>query len=131
MNLIFNTDANAIVNNKINNDPRFNNQVITLTKVHNNSTSIKTVNSTIKYNKSSSYSHNKSHKILNKQNKENKIAITLIKYDKNSEKDNQRKKYENLYNNLSKSNKKKKKNIKEIINKKNIKNSPRNKTIKS
>ena len=122
MNLILNTDANAIVNNKINNDPRFNNQVITLTKVHNNSTSIKTVNSTIKYNKSSSYSHNKSHKILNKQNKENKIAITLIKYDKNSEKDNQRKKYENLYNNLSKSNKKKKKNIKEIINKKNIKN---------
>ena len=32
MNLILNTDANAIVNNKINNDPLFNNQIITLTK---------------------------------------------------------------------------------------------------
>ena len=32
MNLILNTDANAIVNNKIKNDPMFLNQIITLTK---------------------------------------------------------------------------------------------------
>ena len=47
MNLILNTDANVIVNNKINNDPLFLNQIITSIKNNNNSNNINTVNSTI------------------------------------------------------------------------------------
>ena len=52
MNLILNTDANDIVNNKINNDPLFLNQIITSIKNNNNSNNVNTVNSTINYIKS-------------------------------------------------------------------------------
>ena len=106
MNLILNTDANVIVNNKINNDPLFNNKIITLTKYNNNYTNnINTVNSTINYIKSASNSKNKNHKNLSMPKKENQtIQWNIIKENKNSDKYKQRKKYEMIYNNLSNSN---------------------------
>ena len=106
MNLILNTDANVIVNNKINNDPLFNNKIITLTKYNNNYTNnINTVSSTINYIKSASNSKNKNHKNLSMPKKENQtIQWNIIKENKNSDKYKQRKKYEMIYNNLSNSN---------------------------
>ena len=106
MNLILNTDANVIVNNKINNDPLFNNKIITLTKYNNNYTNnINTVNTTINYIKSASNSKNKNHKNLSMPKKENQtIQWNIIKENKNSDKYKQRKKYEMIYNNLSNSN---------------------------
>ena len=123
MNLILNTDANAIVNNKIKNDPLFLNQIITFTQknnknsITNNSNNINTVNSTIKtinYIKSASNSKNKNRKIINSQKKENKkenkISWKIFKNNKSSEKHRQRKIYEIIYNNLSHSNEKNNKN---------------------
>ena len=106
MNLILNTDANVIVNNKINNDPLFNNKIITLTKYNNNYTNnINTVNTTINYIKSASNSKNKNHKNLSMPKKENQtIQWNIIKENKNLDKYKQRKKYEMIYNNLSNSN---------------------------
>ena len=88
MNLILNTDANVIVNNKINNDPLFNNKIITLTKYNNNYTNnINTVNSTINYIKSASNSKNKNHKNFSMPKKENQtIQWNIIKENKNSDK---------------------------------------------
>ena len=112
MNLILNTDANVIVNNKINNDPLFNNKIITLTKYNNDYTNnINPVNSTINYIKSASNSKNKNYKNLSIPKKENQtIQWKLIKDNKNSDKYKQRKKYEMIYNNLSHSNDKHAKN---------------------
>ena len=137
MNLILNTDANAIVNNKIKNDPMFLNQIITLTKSNNNtnnSNNTNTVNSTIKtinYIKSASNSKNKNRKKINSQKKENKIPWKIFKNNKSSEKHRQRKIYEIIYNNLSHSNDKNRKNkiefnknnISKSINSNNITNS--------
>ena len=112
MNLILNTDANVIVNNKINNDPLFNNKIITLTKYNNDySNNINIVNSTINYIKSASNSKNKNYKNLSMPKKDNQtIQWKLIKDNKNSDKYKQRKKYEMIYNNLSHSNDKRTKN---------------------
>ena len=114
MNLILNTDANVIVNNKINNDPLFLNQIITSIKNNNNSNNINTVNSTINYIKSASNSKSKNRKILSSQKKENKKENNMIwkifKDNKSLEKNQQKKKYEMIYNNLTHSNEKDKKN---------------------
>ena len=123
MNLILNTDANVIVNNKINNDPLFNNRIITLTKYNNNySNNISTVRSTINYIKSASNSKNKNYKNLNILKKENQtIQWKLIKDNNNSDKYKQRKKYEIIYNNLSHSNEKRIKNENEMNKNNNLK----------
>ena len=123
MNLILNTDANVIVNNKINNDPLFNNRIITLTKYNNNySNNINTVRSTINYTKSASISKNKNYKNLNMLKKENQtIQWKLIKDNNNSDKYKQRKKYEMIYNNLSHSNEKRIKNENEMNKNNNLK----------
>ena len=101
MNLILNTDANVIVNKKINNDPLFYNQIISLTKNTNNSNITNTVNSTINYAKSASNSKNKDHKNLSSKKKYNKMPWRIFKDNKSMEKNKQKKKYELIYNNLS------------------------------
>ena len=121
MNLILNTDANAIVNNKINNDPLFNNQIITLTKYNNVINNINTVNSTINYIKTNSNSKKKNSKNLSVPKKDNKISWKIVKDNKNSEKNNQRRKYEMIYSNLSHSNDKNIKNDIELNKNSNLK----------
>ena len=106
MNLILNTDANVIVNNKINNDPLFNKQIISLTKSSNKSNNTKTINSTINYIKSASNSKNKDRKNLCIKTKENIMTYRIFKDNKSMEKDKQKKKYEMIYNNLIHSNEK-------------------------
>ena len=111
MNLILNTDANVIVNNKINKDPLFNNnRLITLTKFNNNSNNINTINSTNNYIKTTSNSKNKEIKNINNQKETKKIPWKVIKENKNSDKYRQRKKYEMIYDNLSLNNDKHRKN---------------------
>ena len=118
MNLILNTDANVIVNNKINNDPLFNKQIISLTKSSNKSNNTKTINSTINYIKSASNSKNKDRKNLCIKTKENIMTYRIFKDNKSMEKDKQKKKYEMIYNNLIHSNEKYRKKQTEL-NKKN------------
>ena len=111
MNLILNTDANVIVNNKINKDPLFNNnRLITLTKYNNNSNNINTINSTNNYIKTTSNSKNRENKNINSQKETKKIPWKITKENKNMDKYKQRKKYEMIYNNLSLSNEKHRKN---------------------
>ena len=111
MNLILNTDANVIVNNKINKDPLFNNnRLITLTKFNNNSNNINTLNLAGYNIKTAPNSKNKEIKNINNQKETKKIPWKVVKENKNLEKYKQRKKYEMIYNNLSLSNDKHMKN---------------------
>ena len=101
MNLILNTDVNAIVNNKINNNPIYNEKLIDLNKKKNinnnesdkNTNNINTISSTINGNQKNNYMNNININTTSDANNDRKVVL-LDNFSTNSKsKNNQKIKY--------------------------------------